>query len=118
MPLQLKLGGKVDSEDSLSHVMTLCLLYKEKTFLKAVNEIQLFTPSFILSMTLAIISLLIILAVALVISHKVANKIFKPLSLLNMSMRDIINDGMKRDLESEEIATQSCKEISDLYKVF
>ena len=59
-----------------------------------------------------------ILVVALVISFKVSNKIFKPLSLLNMSMRDIINDGMKRDLDNEEIATQSCKEISDLYNVF
>ena len=30
-------------------------------------------------------------------------------------MRDIINDGMKQDLQQEE---QSCKEISNLYDVF
>ena len=32
-----------------------------------------------------------------------------------MSMRDIINDGMKRDLDNEE---PSCFEISNLYSVF
>ena len=49
------------------------------------------------------------------ISYKISHRIFKPLGTLNSKMRDIINDGMKRDLEYEE---DSSKEIGRLYKVF
>ena len=55
------------------------------------------------------------LIVAFLISYNLSHKIFKPLSYLNMSMRDIIKDGMKRDLDNEEPSSQ---EISNLYLVF
>lgn len=59
--------------------------------------------------------MILTLGIASFISFQLSHNIFRPLRALNMKMRDIITEGMKRDLEQEN---HSSREINNLYEVF
>lgn len=79
------------------------------------KNISIFSSTLIRNLILITFLLLCTISIATFTSIKISNAIFKPLRRLNMKMRNIINDGMKRDLKSEE---NSSMEIGDLYEVF
>ena len=110
--LKLRLPESEDDEVELSHILTLGLVYKENDFLMSINNAKILTDTFILNLVFMMIVLLATLGFATFISIKMSNFIFRPLRRLNMKMRNIITDGMKRDLQTEE---SSSREIGDLY---
>ena len=95
--------------------MTLCLVYKKSTFIESVTSYSIFTTGFIVTISIGVSVLVLTLIVASAVSFQISHCIFRPLHRLNMKMRNIIIDGMKRDLEIEE---DSSIEIGGLYEVF
>ena len=98
------------------HVMTLCMVYKESDFLLPLIDQPIITESFILNVILVLLILIITLSFATCVSFKISHCIFRPLRRLNMRMHNVIVDGMKRDLDDDDV--ESSKEIGGLYEVF
>jgi hypothetical protein len=116
IPIYLRMMYTTSPEYKGDHVMTLCLVYQEQTFINSLENTSILTPVFILNVIFMFCIVILTLVIATYISFKISHCIFRPLRKLNMKMRNIIVDGMKRDLDSED--GESSKEIGRLYEVF
>ena len=81
-------------------VLTLGITYRKKVFLDGVDNIKIFTHHIIMIIILAFFMMSFLLALSILIAFKSSHKLFRPLRRLNRAMREIIGDGMKRDLTS------------------
>ena len=116
IPLKLMLSGLEDINNTTqTHLLTLCLIFKEESFIAAVDKIQLFTHNFAVKLGLNLLGISLVLCLGTYLAFKMTHRIIRPLRTINQKMREVINEGMKRDLVTIE---NSCLEISKLYQVF
>jgi len=70
----------------------------KEDYLRGVNDIVIFTLSFIITVSTFFLLFAFILTVSIIISFRASHRLFRPLRKLNRSMREILADQMKRDL--------------------
>jgi HAMP domain-containing protein len=116
-PIRLQMDNVEDaSNDARDHVLTLGLSYKAQDYLRGVDEIVIFTFSFVLYIITFFLLFAFILAVSIIIAFRASHRLFRPLRKLNRSMREILADKMKRDLTQK--SGRVSHEINELYEVF
>ena len=101
--------------EQLEHVMTLCMIYDEKLFLKSLNSQTLITNNSVILFVILMSFNLIIQAFSTWLGYRIADVIMGPLRTLNMKLQEIQADNMKHDLNDDK---KSSMEISLLYKSF
>jgi hypothetical protein len=95
--------------------MNLFLVYEKKEFIKELEEHNVWSIGFILQIIFNAFFLTMIVLLSTYVSFKLSHYIFRPLRELNAKMREIIKEGMIRDLEDQK---ESSLDITSLYEVF
>lgn len=103
------------SQQDATNLMNLFIVYERKEFIKSLDGYTVWSISFVLDViyNLFIVSLTMVISVWT--AFKISHVIFRPLRELNSKMRNILKEGMNRDLED---VPESSRDITDLYEVF
>ena len=97
LPIKLNLHGFADKTQQV-HIFTLCLVFTEESFLMQLNNISI-SKEFLKGLVYLGPVFVAFMVISYIASFRLAHNIMRPLRVLNLRMRDVITEGMKRELE-------------------